>query len=320
VSGLKQSLLKMYRTAGEMDEMDNFMSVLNSKRAKIEERKEKEKLILLEYQLKSLRKKKEQLQSELKKTPLPGNPLVCFQMVHGLQVECRPNESIALIFSPHAKVGDAPARLVGPYEVVLKRVAPESHDIRLHSYVLPLPGDQDLKPGERHFADRPNNVKQPQPAAYLEHKRRQKSKDSAGPVIPIAQLADDYLNGEEEEMKVFAQTVSAMLNAYTYRMCQVVEMIRRFPEEVDQVKCSRTLELISFVLRLHTEEDDEENVLLFRISLGFDPDKVRPRDGSMRVKFLGDYIEDHIKDQLVDQCEGFYQRDLADAVTEGFKS
>merc|ERR1712029_681702 len=283
VSGLKQSLLRMYRTAGEMDEMDNFMSVLNSKRAKIEERKEKEKLILLEYQLKSLRKKKEQLQSELKKTPLPGNPLVCFQMVHGLQVECRPNESIALIFSPHAKVGDAPARLVGPYEVVLKRAAPESHDVRLHSYVLPLPGDQDLKPGERHFAD-------------------------------------DYLNGEEEEMKVFAQTVSAMLNAYTYRMCQVVEMIRRFHEEVDQVKCSRTLELISFVLRLHTGEDDEENVLLFRISLGFDPDKVRPRDGSMGVKFLGDYIEDHIKDQLVEQCEGFYQRDLADAVTEGFKS
>ena len=74
-------------------------------------------------------------------------------------------------------------------------------------------------------------------AAYLEHKRRQKNKESS--VIPIVQLAAEHLNGGEGEMKVLAQAVCALLTAYTYRMCQVAEMLQQFPEEVDQVKTSR---------------------------------------------------------------------------------
>ena len=87
-------------------------------------------------------------------------------MVHGFSVECRSNDSIALIFRPHAKIGEV-ARLVGPYEVVLKRLAPESQNIRLHSYVLPVPGDKDLAPGDRQFADNPASIKQPQPVGVL---------------------------------------------------------------------------------------------------------------------------------------------------------
>ena len=77
-------------------------------------------------------------------------------MVHGFRVESRPGESIAVVFSPVAKVGKR-ATVKGPFEVVLKRSG--SEDIRLHSYILPIPGDKDLAPGERQLAEDPNAAK-----------------------------------------------------------------------------------------------------------------------------------------------------------------
>ena len=87
---------------------------------------------------------------------VPENPLVGFQVVHGFRVEGRPGESIAVVFSPVAKVGKV-ATVKGPFEVVLKRSG--SEDIRLHSYILPIPGDKDLAPGERQLAEDPNAAK-----------------------------------------------------------------------------------------------------------------------------------------------------------------
>ena len=84
-------------------------------------------------------------------------------------------------------------------------------------------------------------------AAYLEHKRRKRKKKGLD-VISIEALAAEHLS-RDGKVDVFAQAVSALLNAYTRRMCQVTDLIEGFGEEIEQVETSRSLDRISFLLR-----------------------------------------------------------------------
>ena len=145
-------------------------------------------------------------------------------------------------------------------------------------------------------------------------------------MIPIDQLATEHLLSSDDEkdqrIDLFGQSVSALLSAYVRRMCQVAEMIRRFPDEVDTVDASRAVDRVSFVLRLQVEEDAEENELKFHVTLRYDQDKIRPRQGSLRLKLLGgegeDNMDDKLKESLEEQCMEFYTRDLADAIDVAF--
>jgi len=310
----------MYKYHTGPSEIENIADLFNRKRADIQEKRNREKQVLLEHKLKCLKERKERLQAQLRRVDVPENPLVGFQVVHGFRVESRPGESIAVVFSPVAKVGKR-ATVKGPFEVVLKRSG--SEDIRLHSYILPIPGDKDLAPGERQLAEDPNAAKGSNPqAAYLEHKRRKRKKKGLD-VISIEALAAEHLS-RDGKVDVFAQAVSALLNAYTRRMCQVTDLIEGFGEEIEQVETSRSLDRIGFLLRLQAGEDEEGNDLVFQITLRYDLDKIRPKHKSLDVQFVRatgqEDIDDETKATFLEQCQELYCHDLVDAIRAGFYS
>ena len=81
----------MYRTSGAPDPIENLTALLDKKRAEISERKQREKVVLLQYKLKCLKEKKAQMTAQLAQASnIPHSPCNYYRLVHGVRVEARP--------------------------------------------------------------------------------------------------------------------------------------------------------------------------------------------------------------------------------------
>ena len=269
------------------------------------------------------------------------------------------NEDLALEkFESHARlaayqfhpVSEKSGKVHGPFEIVLANNPSGDDSIVLFSYHFPEPVDPAFNPSpkptlvtdrQRRF-NRDETRKPVVPIEGLEWKFLGKKSRSANENENNANILSSDNSAIEKNrnsdccVDLFVRSVSDHLSAYISRMEQVQELLPQNGAtkaecgEVFNVKFSRDVTIVKFVLKLvdssgadesGNEAEEDADDLLLRISLEYEADGRRPKQGCVKIKISGNqknrYNQEEL-DSLNKQCDAFYSKRIAEGIKAAF--
>lgn len=149
-------------------------------------------------------------------------------------------------------------------------------------------------------------------------------------IAAAAAAASNETDETEPSLEAFVTSVWQRLQALISRKCQIEELKEKFQDEPyfsSNLRFSDDYLKLKFSLTMHdvaeseTDEDrDDDGELIVRVALSYAPTGARPLPGSLKVRFRGEAeLDPEDADQLLQQCEAFYESTLVDAVQAAFQ-
>ena len=139
-------------------------------------------------------------------------------------------------------------------------------------------------------------------------------------IVPIQDLADTYLPKVDQ----FLQALKKHLEAYVSRFDQIAVLPELFPdEEVHDIDYNGDLTEVKFSMALGESDGNEDEGVFIRLALLYDHGENRPKENSLKIKFLGrakEQLDQTAFDELKSQCHVFYSHSISDAIRVAFLS
>jgi len=114
----------------------------------------------------------------------------------------------------------------------------------------------------------------------------------------------------------FLKTIASNLRAFLSRKQQCDALQNRYAEIVRDLQTTHHYTAVNFTLFIRDNKDAVATSIPIKISMIYNRDEERPKDGSVKIIFPNGSDEDN--DDLKENCSLFYEFSLSEAVSEAF--
>eukprot|EP00088_Acartia_fossae_P030957 TRINITY_DN3191_c0_g1_i5.p1 TRINITY_DN3191_c0_g1~~TRINITY_DN3191_c0_g1_i5.p1 ORF type:complete len:292 (-),score=61.04 TRINITY_DN3191_c0_g1_i5:10-846(-) len=135
--------------------------------------------------------------------------------------------------------------------------------------------------------------------------------------VPLRDLMATHLDirKEGDDLKTFLRAVFRHLKSYLSRESQIAELSHEgLSEYISDVK--KTNNLTDLTITLKVTEQDNDTAAEIEIRLNYEPDKDRPKPGSLQIN-VSEMWEESL-DNLVTQCDALYTSRLKEGLLAAF--